>query len=315
MRPLRRSRIASGSLLCQGGSRDAIFASDCPLPKGTPIRPLYPTLLLLGLALLSACSSPSDPPEDDPPALEILSSLPDGDSIRLTETDSLEFRVEANVGRPRVAYKETVTRTGRAEVVFDRMLAGKPQYARVVLEVAPAADGESSRFVNLLRPQDLAAGYVEAVRAGALESLENGFLAGYPMVGVEIRLVDAEADESISSEIAFKAAAAQAFRQAVEAAAPVLLEPIMDVEVVVPEGFLGEVLGDLNARGADIRAMEPRAGGAQAIRAYVALAKMFGYATDLRSLTQGRGTFTMELHHYEPVDSRQMEAIVYGYSA
>jgi len=233
----------------------------------------------------------------------------------LIERMRREFRVEANVGKPRVAYKETVTRTGRAEVVFDRMLAGKPQYARVVLEVAPAADGESSRFVNLLRPQDLAAEYVEAVRAGALESLENGFLAGYPMVGVEIRLVDAEADESISSEIAFKAAAAQAFRQAVEAATPVLLEPIMDVEVVVPEGFLGEVLGDLNARGADIRAMEPRAGGAQAIRAYVALARMFGYATDLRSLTQGRGTFTMELHHYEPVDSRQMEAIVYGYSA
>lgn len=223
-----------------------------------------------------------------------------------------EFRVEANVGKVRVAYKETVTQTGRAEVVFDRMLAGKPQYARVGLEVRPAEPGEASKFVNLLRPQDLTAEFVEAVRAGALESLESGFLAGYPLVGIEIRLVEADVDEMLSTEIAFKAAAAQAFRQAVERAEPVLLEPVMDVEVVVPQGFLGEVLGDLNARGADIKLMEPRPGGGQAVRAFVPLAVMFGYATDLRSVTQGRGTFTMEFHHYEPVDSRQMDAIVYG---
>ena len=224
-----------------------------------------------------------------------------------------EFRVEANVGKPRVAYKETVTQTGRSEVVFDRMLAGKPQYARVVLEVSPAEAGKASGFVNLLRPQDLAAQFVESVRAGALESLDSGLIAGYPLVGIEIRLVDASADPVLSSEVAFRAAAARAFRQAVEVAQPVVLEPMMDVEVVMPEGFVGEVLGDLNARGAEIRLMEPRAGGGQAIRAFAPLARMFGYATDLRSLTQGRGTFTMEFHHYEPVDSRQMDAIVYGY--
>ncbi|MGC9469882.1 MAG: elongation factor G [Anaerolineae bacterium] len=226
-----------------------------------------------------------------------------------------EFRVQANVGKPRVAYKETVTKTGRAEVVFDRMLAGKPQFARVVLEVGPKEKGQTSEFVNLLRPQDLAPQFVEAIRAGALESLDSGFLAGYPLVGIEIRLVGASIDETLSTEIAFKAAAARAFRQAVESADPVLLEPVMDVEVVMPEGFVGEVLGDLNARGADIKSMEPRPGGAQAVRAFVPLAKMFGYATDLRSVTQGRGTFTMEFHHYEPVDSRQMDAIVYGYGA
>ncbi|MBN1248380.1 MAG: elongation factor G [Anaerolineae bacterium] len=226
-----------------------------------------------------------------------------------------EFRVAANVGKPRVAYRETVTGTGRAVVVFDRMLAGKPQYARVVLEVSPTEAREKSRFINLLRPQDLVAQYVEAIRAGALESLDSGFLAGYPLVGIEVRLVEADVDETLSTEIAFKAAAAQAFRQAVESANPVLLEPVMDVEVVMPEGFVGEVLGDLNARGADIRLMEPRPGDGQAIRAFVPLAKMFGYATDLRSETQGRGTFTMEFHHYEPVDSRQMDAIVYGYGA
>jgi elongation factor G len=155
--------------------------------------------------------------------------------------------------------------------------------------------------------------YIEAIKAGALESLDSGFLAGYPLVGIEIRLLEAGLDEALSTEIAFKAAAARAFRQAVESADPVLLEPVMDVEVVMPEGFVGDVLGDLNARGADIRLMEPRPGNGQAIRAFVPLAKMFGYATDLRSETQGRGTFTMEFHHYEPVDSRQMDAIVYGY--
>jgi elongation factor G len=225
-----------------------------------------------------------------------------------------EFRVAANVGKPRVAYRETVTGVGRAEVVFDRMLAGKPQYARVVLEVRPTAAQEKSKFINLMRPQDLVAQYVEAIRAGALESLDSGFLAGYPLVGLEVRLLEAGLDETLSTEIAFKAAAAQAFRQAVESADPVLLEPVMDVEVVMPESFVGEVLGDLNARGADIRLMEPRPGNGQAIRAFVPLAKMFGYATDLRSATQGRGTFTMEFHHYNPVDSRQMDAIVYGYS-
>ena len=215
-----------------------------------------------------------------------------------------EFRVEANVGRPRVAYKETVTQVGRSEALFDRMLAGKPQYARVVLELSPVGAGEVSGFVNHLRPQDLAAQFVESVRAGALESLDSGFIAGYPLVGIEVRLVEATADPLLSTEVAFKAAAAQAFRQAVEVARPVVLEPTMDVEVVMPEGFVGEVLGDLSARGADIRLMEPRPGGAQAVRAYVPLAKMFGYATELRSLTQGRGTFTMEFHHYVPVDPR-----------
>jgi elongation factor G len=223
-----------------------------------------------------------------------------------------EFNVQANVGKLRVSYRETVTRTSQASVVFDRMLAGKPQYARVVLEVSPADMGEKSRFENMLRPQDLSPAFVEAVRAGALESLDSGFLAGYPLVGVIVRLVEAESHPESSTEIAFKAAGAQAFRQAVEAADPVLLEPVMDVEVVLPEEFVGEVLGDLNARDANVQMMEARPGGGQAIRAYGPLAKMFGYATDLRSMTQGRGTFTMEFHHYAPVDSRQMEAILYG---
>ncbi len=223
-----------------------------------------------------------------------------------------EFNVQANVGKPRVAYKETVTGRGRAEVVFQRVFGGRPQYARVVLEVTPTEEGQESRFINLLSPDELPPVFAEAVRAGVMESLDSGFLAGYPMVGIRARLVEAGVDPELSTEMAFKAASVQAFREAVERASPVLLEPVMDVEVVVPEGFVGEVLGDLNARGADIRMMEARPGGAQAIRAYVPLARMFGYATELRSMTQGRGTFTMEFHHYAPVDARQMEAILYG---
>ncbi len=223
-----------------------------------------------------------------------------------------EFRVAANVGKPRVAYKETVTQASRVDLTFDRMLGGKAQYARVVLEVLPAGPGERTRFETLLDERALPAVYIEAVRAGVMDSLDSGFLAGYPLVDLVIRLIDAEAHAEVSTEIAFRAAGAQAFRQAVESAEPVLLEPVMDVEVVVPEGFVGDVIGDLAARGADVRKMELRPGIGRAVRAFSPLAKMFGYATDLRSITQGRGTFTMELHHYAPVDSKQMDAILYG---
>ncbi len=223
-----------------------------------------------------------------------------------------EFRVGANVGKPRVAYRETITKASRVEVVFDRMLGGKPQYARVVLEVLPAEPDEGSPFETMVRPQILPQLYADAVRVGVLESLDSGPLAGYQLVGVHVRLLEATTQPDLSSEIAFKAAGAQAFRQAVETAGPVLLEPVMSVEVVMPEGFVGDVLGDLSARGATIQMMEARAGGLQAVHAESPLAKMFGYATELRSLTQGRGTFSMELHHYAPVDSRQMEAILYG---
>ena len=137
-------------------------------------------------------------------------------------------------------------------------------------------------------------------------------LAGYSLLNVMVRLLDAEVDEDTSSELAFKVAGAMAFSQAVEKASPVFLEPVMDLEVVVPDGYTGEVMGDLNARGAEIREMISRAGSVQAVRAFAPLAKMFGYATDLRSLTQGRGTFTMEFHHYEQVDKQRMEAILYG---
>ncbi|MGC9398989.1 MAG: elongation factor G [Anaerolineae bacterium] len=223
-----------------------------------------------------------------------------------------EFHVQANVGQPRVAYRETVTEAATVETVFDRSLAGRPQYARLTLGVAPMEEGAEPCFVSAVDAEEVPKGLLEAVRVGVLESLESGFLAGYPMVGLQVRLISMGVDEERSTEMAFKAAAAQAVRQAVESASPTLLEPVMDLEVVAPEDFVGEVLGDLNTRGASIQAMEPRPGDVQAVRAYVPLAEMFGYATDLRSATQGRGTFTMEFDHYERVDPQKVETILYG---
>ncbi|MGB9871895.1 MAG: elongation factor G [Anaerolineae bacterium] len=223
-----------------------------------------------------------------------------------------EFRVEGRVGRPRVAYRETVTTRAEAEAVFDRPISGNPQYARVRLAVEPLPSGGGFRFQDLSRGKLLPPPFVKAVEEGCREAMESGVLAGYPLVDVQVTLLDGSWDAETSTELAFKVAGSIAFKRAVEEAKPVLLEPVMRTEVVVPEASLGEVIGDLNSRGATIEGMEQRPGGVRAIRAMVPLARMFGYATDVRSLTQGRGTFTMEFHHYAPVDKEQMEAILYG---
>ncbi len=223
-----------------------------------------------------------------------------------------EFRVEGRVGRPRVAYRETVTARAEAEAVFDRPISGSLQYARVRLAVEPLPSGGGFRFQDPSRGKLLLPPFVKAVEEGCSEAMESGVLAGYPLVDVQVTLLDGTWDAETSTELAFKVAGSIAFKRAVEEAKPVLLEPVMRTEVVVPEASLGEVIGDLNSRGAAIEGMEQRPGGVRAVRAMVPLARMFGYATDVRSLTQGRGTFTMEFHHYAPVDKEQMEAILYG---
>ena len=223
-----------------------------------------------------------------------------------------EFRVEGRVGRPRVAYRETVTARAEAEAVFDRPISGTPQYARVRLAVEPLPSGGGFRFQDPSRGKLLPPPFVKAVEEGCREAMESGVLAGYPLVDVQVTLLGGDWNPETSTELAFKVAGSTAFKRAVEEAKPVLLEPVMRTEVVVPEASLGEVIGDLNSRGATIEGMEQRPGGVRAVRAMVPLARMFGYATDVRSLTQGRGTFTMEFHHYAPVDKEQMEAILYG---
>jgi len=230
----------------------------------------------------------------------------------LTDRLMREFGVVGRVSRPRVSFRETITQRSEGEGLFERQAGGRMHFGHVWLEVEPLPTGGGFFFGSAVADRVLPREFVEAVERGCCEAMESGVLAGYRLVDVKVRLLDAEWDEEASSELSFKVAGTMAFDQAVENAAPTLLEPVMDLETVVPEEYIGEVMGDLNARGAEIREATSRAGGVRAIRAFVPLAKMFGYATDLRSLSQGRCTFTMEFDHYAEVDQRRMDAIVHG---
>ncbi|MDQ7850773.1 MAG: elongation factor G [Armatimonadota bacterium] len=219
-----------------------------------------------------------------------------------------EFKVEANVGRPQVAYKETVRQAARAEGRYVRQTGGRGQYGHVVLQVEPLPRGGGYEFVDRISGGRIPREFIPAVQAGVREAAESGILAGYPVVDVRVLLLDGSYHEVDSSEMAFKIAASQGFKEAVQRAQPVLLEPIMRVEVITPEPYMGEVIGDLNARRGRIVAMEQQ-GTSRLVRALVPLAEMFGYATALRSATQGRATYTMEPSHYEEVPPAMAEAI------
>jgi elongation factor G len=223
-----------------------------------------------------------------------------------------EFRVMANVGKPQVAYRETITRSVRQEEEFVRQMGGRNQYAKAVLELEPLAAGSGFQFVNKTKESALPSRFAQAVEQGVRESLDSGVLAGYTMVDLRVTLVDAILDEEESTELAFKVAASMALRNGAERAKPVLLEPVMRVEAVAPDEFSGAIIGDLSARGGQIEGLQPRGVGMQAVRGMVPLAEMFGYATDLRSMTQGRGTFTMEFDHYDPVPDDVLQRILMG---
>jgi elongation factor G len=223
-----------------------------------------------------------------------------------------EFRVMANVGKPQVAYRETITQVVESTGEFDRQLGTRNQYARVVLALEPLPAGSGFEFVNKAKDSVLPRHLVPAVEQGVRESLDSGVLAGYTMVDFRTTLVDATYDEEESSEMAFKVAASMALRNGVERAKPVLLEPIMKVEAVAPDEFSGALIGDLSARSGQIEGLHARGTGMQAVRGTVPLAEMFGYATALRSMTQGRGTFTMEFKHYDVVAPEVLEQIMMG---
>jgi elongation factor G len=221
-----------------------------------------------------------------------------------------EFKVDANVGRPQVAYRETIRKpVQRVEGKFVRQSGGRGQYGHVVINIEPAAPGEGYEFEDQITGGVIPKDYIPAVNEGIKEAMETGVLAGYPMVGVKVTLVDGSFHEVDSSEMAFRIAGSMALKAAAAKGKPVLLEPIMEVEVVVPEEYMGDVIGDLNSRRGKIEGMEPR-GNAQIIRAHVPLATMFGYATDLRSLTQGRANYTMQFEKYEEVPSSIAQGIV-----
>lgn len=221
-----------------------------------------------------------------------------------------EFKVWANVGKPQVAYRETITRPVKAEGRFVRQTGGRGQYGHVWLELEPKEKGKGFEFEDAIRGGSIPKEYIPAVEKGIVEALDSGVIAGYPVVDVLARLVDGSYHEVDSSEMAFKIAGSMAFKAGFQRAGPVLLEPIMRVEVVVPESYMGDVIGDLSARRAHIEGMDPRIGGATAINAFVPLATMFGYATDLRSSTQGRGTFTMEFDHYDQLPANIAETVI-----
>jgi elongation factor G len=222
-----------------------------------------------------------------------------------------EFRVQARVGRPQVAYRESITReVPKAEYRYVKQTGGRGQYGHVVLELEPGEAGSGITFENGIVQGVIPREYIPAVEKGVREAAEAGVLAGYPVVDIKVRLYDGSYHEVDSNEMAFKMAASMAFKDGFQKGAPVLLEPIMKVEVVMPEEFLGDIIGQLNARRGEILGMEARSGNAQAVRAMVPMAEMFGYATDLRSATQGRGVFTMEFDHYARVPENVAKALV-----
>ncbi|MFS8543281.1 MAG: elongation factor G [Limnochordales bacterium] len=220
-----------------------------------------------------------------------------------------EFKVEANVGKPQVAYRETITKPVRAEGKFIRQTGGRGQYGHVVLEIEPLEPGQGFEFVNKIVGGVVPKEYIPAVEEGVKEAMQTGVLAGYPVVDVRVTIVDGSYHEVDSSEMAFKIAASMGFKEGAKKAEPVLLEPYMRVEVTTPEEFLGDVMGDLNARRGRIEGMEQRA-NTQVVRARVPLAEMFGYATDLRSMTQGRASYSMFFSHYEPVPANIAEEVI-----
>lgn len=224
-----------------------------------------------------------------------------------------EFRVQARVGRPQVAYRESITRPVE-KIVYRhvKQTGGHGQFAHVVLSLEPGERGSGIQFENDIIRGVIPKEFIPAVEKGVRESAEAGVLAGYPITDVKVRLYDGSFHEVDSSEVAFRLAGSMAFREGVQKAKPVLQEPIMKVEVVVPEDFLGEVIGQLNARRGEILGMEMRPGRTQAIKAMMPLAEMFGYATELRSATQGRGVFTMEFDHYAQVAENVSRLIIMG---
>jgi elongation factor G len=220
-----------------------------------------------------------------------------------------EYKVDATVGRPQVSYRETILGTAeKVEGRFVRQTGGSGQYGIVYINVEPAP-GEGFDFVNKVRGGSIPTEFIPAVEKGVEEALENGPRAGYQMVDVRVTLTDGKYHDTDSSEIAFKVAGSLALKDAVRRAKPVLLEPIFAVEVVTPEEFMGEVIGDLNRRRGQVHGMEQR-GNAQVINAEVPLAEMFGYATDVRSNTQGRATYTMQFDRYEVVPPNIAEKVV-----
>jgi elongation factor G len=220
-----------------------------------------------------------------------------------------EFNVEANVGKPQVAYRETIKGNVEQEGKFIRQSGGRGQYGHVWLKIEPLQGEKEYEFVNAIVGGAIPREYIPAVDQGIKEQMQNGVLAGYPIIGIKVTLFDGSYHDVDSSEMAFKLAGSKGFKEGFMKAKPVLLEPIMKVEVVTPEDYMGDVMGDLNRRRGIVQGMEDVPAG-KSVRAEVPLSEMFGYATDLRSMTQGRATYSMEFEKYNEAPASIAEAII-----
>jgi elongation factor G len=229
----------------------------------------------------------------------------------IVERMKREFKVGANVGRPQVAYKETIKKIAEAEGKYIRQSGGRGQYGHVWLRVEPAERGSGFEFINEIKGGVIPQEFIPAAEKGVIEAMEKGVKAGHPMVDMKVALYDGSYHEVDSSEAAFKIAASMALQEASKRATVVLLEPIMKVEVVVPEQFFGDITGDLNSKRGKIEQMSERA-MMKVVDAKVPLSEMFGYATKLRSMSQGRASYTMEFNHYDEVPANVAELIVAG---
>jgi elongation factor G len=266
----------------------------------------------LGLALVKL--SEEDPTfrvhADQETGQTIISGMGELHLEVLVDRMRREFKVDANVGRPQVAYRETVqARAADVDGKFIRQSGGRGQYGHVVINLEPTEAGQGFLFEDKVVGGTVPREYISAVEQGVKQALENGVLAGYPLVDVKVELIDGSHHEVDSSEVAFKVAGSMAVKEAVSRAKPVLLEPVMDVEVVTPDDYMGDVMGDLNGRRGRIGGMIQR-GDAQVIGASVPLAEMFGYSTTLRSMSQGRAVYSMQFSHYEPVPKAHAEQII-----
>jgi len=220
-----------------------------------------------------------------------------------------EFKVEANVGAPQVAYRETFRGTAAVEGKFSRQSGGRGQYGHVWIEFAPNEEGKGFEFENAIVGGVVPREYIAPVQAGLEDALQRGVLAGYPLVDIKAKLFDGSYHDVDSSEMAFKIAASMALKNAASKCNPVILEPVMKVEVIIPEEYMGDIMGNITSRRGRVEGMEAR-GNAQVVRAMVPLSEMFGYATTLRSGTQGRGVFSMTFDHYEEVPKSISEEII-----
>ncbi|MDE0373876.1 MAG: EF-Tu/IF-2/RF-3 family GTPase, partial [Rhodospirillales bacterium] len=219
-----------------------------------------------------------------------------------------EFKVDANVGAPQVAYRETITRAAEVDYVHKKQTGGSGQFARVIMTAEPGESGEGLEFVSKVAGGNVPKEFIPAVEKGIESAMQNGIVAGYPVIDVRVTLTDGAYHEVDSSAVAFEIAGRAAFREAMQKAAPRLLEPMMRVEVVVPEEFVGDIIGDLNGRRGQIEGMEPQ-GNATQVRAHVPLATMFGYVNAIRSLSQGRAQFTMFFERYDQVPQMVAEEV------